>query len=96
MHKGCNMKGFLDFQVLSMINKKNLSGSEIRFEIGKRRGCIPSPGTIYPVLKDLQCKHLIKEKNNHSKEKKYFITVMGKKEFQKNRRLFIMLFKDLF
>ena len=90
------MKGFLEFQILTMINKKNLSGQQLRVEIGKRKGCIPSPGTVYPVLKGLQIKGLIKEININSKEKKYKITKKGKVETQKDKKMFIELFKELF
>lgn len=90
------MKGFLEFQVLNMIGKRNMSGSEIRLEVAKRRGCMPSPGTIYPVLKSLQTKNLIKEINNQGKEKKYTITLNGKNELERNKKLFTTLFKELF
>lgn len=96
MQKGCVMKGFLEFQVLSMINKKNLSGHEIRLEIGKRKGCVPSPGTVYPVLKELHLKGLIKEQKLHSKEKKYRITRQGRLEVEKNKKMFLSLFKEIF
>lgn len=96
MEKGCAMKGFLEFQVLNMINKKNLSGQEIRKEIGKRKGCTPSPGTIYPVLKELRQKALIKELDTKSKEKKYKITKKGQHEVQITKKMFHNIFKELF
>lgn len=88
------MKGFLEFLVLAMINKNSLSGQKIRFEIGRRRGFRPSPGTIYPVLKQLQNKNLIKETKKTGKEKKYIITSRGKEELIKNRKLFLSLFRE--
>lgn len=96
MEKGCAMKGFLEFQVLVMINKKTLSGQQIRKEIGKRKGYIPSPGTIYPVLKGLKKKALIKELDPKAKEKKYKITKKGKQEVQITKKMFQQLFKELF
>lgn len=95
MREDCNMKGFLEFQVLSMIGKRDMCGSEIRVEIGKRKGCIPSPGTVYPVLKDLNEKGLIKETKTSGKEKKYSITQKGRKELLRNKRIFLTMFKEI-
>ncbi len=89
------MKGFLEFQILAMINKNNLSGNEIRLEIEKRRGFRPSPGTIYPVLKQLKIKGLIKENKITGKEKKYSLTNNGKKELIRCEKIFVSLFKGL-
>ncbi len=96
MGDSCSMKGFLEFSVLVMINKRNFSGQEIRCEIEKRRGCKPSPGTIYPVLKELQKKGLIEEVKNGKKEKKYSITKKGKSEVERNKKIFLAMFKELF
>ena len=57
----CEIKGPLGFFVLWIISKKASNGVEIAADIEKRRGCKPSPGTIYPVLKDHKEKGLIKE-----------------------------------
>ncbi|MEK6974026.1 MAG: PadR family transcriptional regulator [Nanoarchaeota archaeon] len=95
MDKSCVMKGFLEFCILTMINKKNLSGNEIRNELEKRKGTKPSPGTIYPVLKELQEKKLIVMLKDKGKEKRYHITNIGKKEVERNRKIFMAMFKDL-
>ncbi|MEE9459013.1 MAG: PadR family transcriptional regulator, partial [Candidatus Bathyarchaeia archaeon] len=52
----CEMKGFLSFIIMWLVNKKHMSGAEIALELEKRKGSKPSPGTIYPVLKDLKDK----------------------------------------
>lgn len=91
----CNMKGFLEFQVLALIGKKNMCGNEIRNEIAKRRGCMPSPGTIYPVLKELQSKKFIVVKGKSKKEITYMLTINGKKELIINKKLFKAMFSGI-
>ena len=56
------MRGFLSFLILFILSKKNMHGQEIASELEKRKGCKPSPGTIYPALKQLKENNLIKEK----------------------------------
>ena len=64
-------------------------------ELEKRKGCKPSPGTIYPVLKDLNKKGLIVEVDDNGKTKKYKLTDKGKKEMDIATKKFISLFYDL-
>jgi DNA-binding PadR family transcriptional regulator len=91
----CSMKGFLNFIILRLISKKAMSGQTIRAEIGKRKGCAPSAGTIYPVLKFLKENALIEEKTKGGKEKKYTITERGKKELAISTKKFVALFCDM-
>jgi len=95
MEKCCDMKGFLSFMVLRLISKQNMSGEEIRKEIEKRKGTKPSPGTIYPVLKSLSKNGWIKEIKDSGKEKKYEITIKGKKELDIAIRKFVAMFGDM-
>ncbi len=95
MRKCCDMRGFLSFIMLRLINKKNMSGEEIRKEIEKRKGSKPSPGTIYPVLKALSNLGWIEEIKDGSKEKKYAITKKGKKELEIATKKFISIFCDM-
>lgn len=95
MKSYCDMKGFLTFLTLRMISKKEISGEEISEEIKKRKGCKPSPGTIYPVLKNLRENGLIKERKSKGKLKKYQITVKGKKELEIATKKFISIFCDM-
>ena len=69
MAVGCEMKGFLNFLVLRLISKRSMSGDEIRTELEKRKGCRPSAGTIYPVLKDLRKRGFIQEVEEKKKNK---------------------------
>lgn len=89
------MKGFLSFLVLHLISKKYMSGDEIRKEIEQRKGCLPSAGTVYPVLKDLKSKGLIEEVDLGKKVKRYGITPKGKKEMKVVAKKFVDLFYDV-
>ena len=84
------MKGFLSFSILWMLNKKNMTGAEIGLELEKRKGSKPSPGTIYPALKELKKKGLI----TSDKVKKYSLTKKGKNELNEGLNTFFVMFSD--
>jgi len=86
----CDMKGYLSFLVLWLLNKQSMTGAEIALELEKRRGTRPSPGTIYPALKDLKTKGLI----TANKDKKYSLTKKGKEELESGLMLFTSMFCD--
>jgi predicted transcriptional regulator len=90
MH-GCHMKGFLSFLILWIINKKNMTGAEITLELEKRKGTRPSPGTIYPVLKDLKDKGFL----SIDKNKRYSLTKSGKKVLEESINTFFQTFSDI-
>ena len=83
------------FTVLRLISKTPMSGDEIRDELEARKGTRPSPGTIYPVLKTLVENGWIVETEKSGKEKKYSITVRGKKEVDSATERFLALFCDM-
>ena len=85
------MKGFLSFLILWLINKKNMTGSEITEELEQRKGSRPSPGTIYPVLKDLKERGLLSIDEN----KRYSLTTPGKKELDQHLKSFFNTFCDI-
>jgi DNA-binding PadR family transcriptional regulator len=87
----CAMKGFLSFLILWLVNKQNMTGSEISQELEKRRGNRPSPGTIYPVLKDLTEKGLLQVDDNKS----YSLTKKGKDELNMSLHTFFDTFWDV-
>lgn len=61
MKNCCSMKGLLSFHILWLLHKnKRMCGDEIAEEIGKKRGSKLTPGTIYPALKELKNKSLVK------------------------------------
>jgi PadR family transcriptional regulator, regulatory protein PadR len=91
----CDMKGFLSFIVLRLISANDLSGEEVRKELERRKGSKPSPGTIYPVLKDLRRNGWIRECPLKEKMKRYCITPSGKREVRAATRRFTELFCDM-
>jgi len=94
--KSCDMKGFLSFVVLRLINNHPMCGQSIRDEIAARKGSMPSPGTIYPVLRQLSDAGWIREVAcENSKEKRYEITASGKKEAALATKRFVTYFSDM-
>jgi DNA-binding PadR family transcriptional regulator len=85
------MKGYLSFLILWILKKDGLSGAEISRELQKRRGSKPSPGTIYPALKDLNEKGLI----SLNADKKYSLTRKGERELQTACGIFCKTFYDM-
>ncbi|UCE75319.1 MAG: PadR family transcriptional regulator [Methanomassiliicoccales archaeon] len=87
----CRMKGFLNFLILWLISKEKMTGAEIAVELEKRKGHKPSPGTIYPVLKELKDKGLLSMDDN----KRYSLTKQGKKELEIGLNTFFETFCDI-
>lgn len=85
------MKGFLTYLILWILSKNNLNGAEIGRELEKRRGTKPSPGTIYPALKELRKIGLVTVDDN----KKYSLTIEGQKELQFACKSFCNIFYDM-
>lgn len=93
----CDMRGFLSFLILWLLNKKSMTGAELAEEIGRRKGgCKPNPGTIYPALKELVRKKAIALKNSREKQKAYALTPAGKAELGRAIDVFSKTFYDLF
>ena len=91
----CDMRGLLSFLILFLLSKKPMHGQEIAEELEKRRGCKPSPGTIYPALKSLKDQQFIKEKKE-GKNITYSLTDNGKKALENSKRQFCKTFSDVF
>ncbi|MHA2427050.1 MAG: PadR family transcriptional regulator [Candidatus Hermodarchaeia archaeon] len=90
----CDMRGMLSFQILWELGKKPMNGQELAEQIGLRRGTVPSPGTIYPALKELTQKNLI------SGEKKgrqviYTLTKEGRVGLEVASRYFYRVFHEI-
>ena len=60
-HGCCDMRGLLSFLILFLLSKKPMHGQELADEIGRRKGTRPSPGTIYPALKQLRIHGFVTE-----------------------------------
>jgi DNA-binding PadR family transcriptional regulator len=87
----CDMKGFLSYMILWILSKESLNGAGIAKELEKRRGSKPSPGTIYPALKELREKGLIAA----DKGKVYSLTKKGEKELKAACSSFCGMFYDM-
>jgi DNA-binding PadR family transcriptional regulator len=91
----CDMRGMLSFMILWLLTKKPMHGQKIAEEIAKRRGIKPTPGTIYPALRDLNKRGLIR------REKKgrtivYSLTEKGKEGIDRACRYFCRAFAEIF
>ena len=91
---GCDMRGFLSFQILWLLSKKRLHGEQIAEEIEKRRGEKPKAGTLYPALKDLSEKGLVVGKKT-GKIVTYSLTPAGKNVVKEAKGYFIKCFGDI-
>ena len=85
------MKGFLSFLILWIVKDGARNGADIASELAKRKGAKPSPGTIYPALKELKDASLIIADD----EKKYSLTKKGKEELKKATEQFHCIFYDM-
>jgi PadR family transcriptional regulator PadR len=86
----CDMKGFLSYLVLWSLKNKKMNGAQIAKELEKRRGSKPSPGTIYPVLKELKEDGLI----SWDDKKEYSLTKKGENELKGACTIFCRQFYD--
>jgi len=89
--KCCGMKGFLSYLILWNLSKRSMNGAELSKELEKRKGTKPSPGTIYPALKELKEKRLI----TADKDKIYSLTKKGEKELKSACSFFCNVFYDM-
>ena len=87
----CRTKGFLTFLILWIISRKSMTGAEIALELEKRKGKKPSPGTIYPVLKNMKEHDLVSLDENKS----YTLTEKGEKSLENHLQTFIRTFHDI-
>ena len=85
------MKGYLSYLILWILNKRNMNGADITREIEKRKGQKPSPGTIYPTLKELKENGLIVA----DEHKVYSLTPKGEKELKSVCNIFCKIFYDV-
>ena len=87
----CRSKGFLSFLILWLVSRESMTGAEIALELEKRKGKKPSPGTIYPVLKNMKESKLLSIDAN----KRYTLTEKGKKNLEAHLDAFIRTFYDI-
>ncbi len=73
-------KGMLKPTIILILSEKPTHGYEIIKKIKEKTGFWkPSPGTIYPILKSMVEKKLIKEIKTNDTKIKYKLTLKGKK-----------------
>ncbi len=85
------MRGFLKYILLWVIKKKPRNGADIMRELEERKGHKPSPGTIYPALKEMKEKGLLKT----DEKKTYYLTKKGDKELDSACASFCKIFHDM-
>ena len=68
-----------------------MTGAEIALELEKRKGKKPSPGTIYPVLKNMKERNLLSKDENKS----YTLTDKGEKSLEAHLNAFTRTFYDI-
>lgn len=91
----CDMRGMLSFLILFLLSKKPMHGKEIADELAKRKGDMPSPGTLYPALRMLNRQGLIKEKKS-GKIVIYSLTPVGRKVLSIAKKKFVKIFMGVF
>ena len=89
--KECRTKGFLSFLILWLISKRSMTGTEIASELKKRKGKKPSPGTIYPVLKNMKEGDFL----SIDEHKSYTLTEKGRKTLIVHVETFTRTFYDI-
>lgn len=87
-------KGFLSFLILHEVKSRRLCGEDLAERIGARKGTVLTPGTIYPALKELRRKKLVKYRKD-GRKKIYYLTDLGSKELEKQYGLFSQYFYGL-
>jgi DNA-binding PadR family transcriptional regulator len=90
----CDMRGFLTFQILWEVGKEPLNGQQIAEKIAERRGTKPTPGTIYPAIKDLREEGFI-EGERSGRQIIYTLTDSGKRARDESARYFYQAFGDI-
>jgi DNA-binding PadR family transcriptional regulator len=88
------MRGMLSFMLLWLLSKQSMYGQELAMEIAKRRGVKPNPGTIYPALKDLRQRGLVRVRKTGRKTV-YELTPQGRSGVTEGVSYFTRAFGDL-
>jgi len=89
------MRGMLGFLILFLLSKKPMHGQEIADEISKMKGERPSPGTIYPALKNLREMGFIREEKE-GKTIVYTLTERGKNALRISKKRFVRTFLGVY
>ncbi len=90
----CDMRGMLSFTILWMLSNQPMNGQTLAGEIGKKKGDKPNPGTIYPALKELVNRGLIKG-HVEGRTIVYDITDSGRSNLAKSMDYFQRVFGEI-
>ena len=88
------LKGFLTFLILHELSQKSLAGDDLSRKIGRRKGAMLTPGTIYPALKRLRRLKLV-QYSKDGRKKYYLLTEKGDVELTSLYKLFSNYFYGL-
>lgn len=91
----CDMRGMLSFYILWLLSKGSMNGQELSEELGKRRGTKPTPGTIYPALKELRLKGLV-DMERKGRTTVYTLTEPGREGLIEACNYFCSVFGEIF
>lgn len=91
----CDMRGMLSFTILWLLSSRPMYGQELAVEIGKRRGDKPNPGTIYPALKELSNRKLVRA-HLEGRNNVYELTEQGRTSLSKAMVYFRKAFGEIF
>lgn len=91
----CDMRGMLQFCILWLLSKRPMHGDKIANEIAKMKGEKPTPGTIYPALKQLKESGAITSKKEGRKVV-YSLTPKGEKGVKEAMDYFCSAFGGIF
>ena len=81
------IKQNLDLLVLSMLDKKATHGYDLISEFHNVFNILLSPGTLYPVLYNMESMKFLKAENL-GKARKYSVTELGKRELDNESMVF--------
>ncbi|MFW9832785.1 MAG: PadR family transcriptional regulator [Candidatus Thorarchaeota archaeon] len=90
----CDMRGLLTFQILWELDKEEMNGQQIAEKIASRRGTKPTPGTIYPALKELKESGFIVGRKE-GRQIIYQLTPEGERGLAQASRYFLQAFGDI-
>jgi len=91
----CDMRGMLSFCILWQLSKRSMYGQEIAEEIGRQRGGKPSPGTLYPALKELERRGLVRS-DSVGRRTNYHLTAEGREGVKRACEYFCRAFGEIF
>jgi DNA-binding PadR family transcriptional regulator len=91
----CDMRGLLSFLILWILSRKPMNGQQISEEIAKRRGAKPTPGTLYPALRELRTKELVKMERK-GRQTIYTLSRKGTEGLRRACEYFCYAFGEIF